>query len=158
MVTITLDEQLKALASAEATRRGYASVDDYVADLIRGDAGRTDSDLEAKLVSRLDQGNSVEMTAEDWNWIRQQAAGRGILGAADHLQRLVEAMRKAEHLDAEQEQDFGSPESCTFRSDAELETMLQAGLDSGPAMEMTEQDWKDIRREVAERTSQRQGT
>ena len=73
MVTITLAEELKALASEEAVRRGYATVDEYVADLILVDAGRrTDATLEAKLVSRLDQGDSVEMNAEDWKRIREE--------------------------------------------------------------------------------------
>lgn len=34
---------------------------------------------------------------------------------------------------------------------AHLEELLLEGLNSGPAVEMTSDDWADIRREVAER-------
>ena len=74
-------EELKVLATEEAARRGYASVDEYVADLIRGDAGRqSDPELETKLVSRLDQGDSIEMTAEDWGRIREEFGRRMVQG------------------------------------------------------------------------------
>jgi antitoxin ParD1/3/4 len=34
------------------------------------------------------------------------------------------------------------------RAEAELETLVQEGLDSGAATEMTRQDFEDIRREI----------
>ena len=41
------------------------------------------------------------------------------------------------------------------RAEDRLEALLQEAEDSGPAVEMTAQDWEDIRREVHERHAAR---
>ena len=43
------------------------------------------------------------------------------------------------------------------RAETRLESLLQEAEDSGPASEMTEQDWMNIRRQVHERHAARKG-
>jgi hypothetical protein len=47
--------------------------------------------------------------------------------------------------------DFGAPEHLAVRSREDLEAKLREGIESEPVVEMTEQEWASIRREVADR-------
>ncbi len=50
----------------------YSSVSDYVRALIREDQKRgAEQKLEAQLLEGLDSGEAIEMTAHDWQEIRQ---------------------------------------------------------------------------------------
>ena len=44
----------------------------------------------------------------------------------------------------------------TPNDERELEALLMAGIESGPAVEMTQKDWDDIRNEIRARRERRQ--
>src|SRR4051794_3950866 len=73
------------------------------------------------LLAELDSGADAEFDA----WVREALAGDGV--PADVPQAAVEKRKR------------------------EIEALLIEGLESGPSVPMTAEDWADIRREVHER-------
>ena len=90
-LSIELSEQTKALAETRATQSGHATVDEYLEELIRSDAGLDfgapadlvvgDDDSTARLVQLLDEAEASpesEMSDEDWAQLcRRVSQGRG---------------------------------------------------------------------------------
>jgi antitoxin ParD1/3/4 len=66
-------------------------------------------------------------------FVEQQVSAGGYASAEEYIGALVEAERAR----------------------ARLEELIVEGLESGPATEMTAQDWEDIRRKVRERYAAR---
>jgi hypothetical protein len=82
-LTLTLPEDVKALAEARAAEEGCADVGEYVARLIRGEAAGapqaltvdSDEQLEALLKDRVD-GPFVETNAADFQRMREKLKDR----------------------------------------------------------------------------------
>ena len=65
MATINIPDDLKTQAEARAAEGGYASVEEYVAAVVRTDvASQADEELEALLLNRLDGGPSIPLSPE----------------------------------------------------------------------------------------------
>lgn len=63
MATITISDDLKGQTEARAAEAGYASVDEYVAAVLRADAEtQAEPELEELLLQRLDSGTGIELT------------------------------------------------------------------------------------------------
>ncbi len=85
MPSLNLSENIKALAEARAAERGHSTVEEYVEELVRTDAGDAeefDKDLERLLLERVD-GPFVEMDASDFAQIRQKF--QAYVDASDNL-------------------------------------------------------------------------
>jgi hypothetical protein len=83
-VNLNLPDELKAAAEARAAESGFASLEQYVEQLVRTDAGDVDDDLESLLLARLD-GPSVEM--DDADFARMRAKFKATLDAEEPEQR-----------------------------------------------------------------------
>jgi hypothetical protein len=88
--------------------------------------------------------------------LRKRAETRAELAGHASLAAYVEALIRADvcsgnGADAGVDTDSSGPAHLSPRRRADLEGMLVAGVDSGPAVEMTAADWAGIRREVADR-------
>ena len=149
MRTISLPEPIHLAAERLAAQAGFASADEYIADLVSRDAeqnppepfpplrqfveeaasrtltdaewGRYDQRLESLLIEGLESGPATEMTDEDWSALHRRLEVR--LDTADGCQR--------------------------------LESLLLEGLDSGPATVMDAAEWESIRQEIRERREKR---
>jgi Arc/MetJ-type ribon-helix-helix transcriptional regulator len=73
-MTITLPEHLHAWAKRQAAETGFASADEYVADLVRRERDRlvfgqaqTMQQLEALLLAGLNSGPAIEVTPDFWD-------------------------------------------------------------------------------------------
>jgi antitoxin ParD1/3/4 len=70
---IVLPDDVKSVAEREVAAGRYASLSEYVAELIRRDQQRTQGDqLTSLLRDRLAAGPSVPMTSADFDAIRQR--------------------------------------------------------------------------------------
>jgi hypothetical protein len=67
-LTLNLAKEVKMRAEAQASEAGFASVDDYIASLIRGD-----TELEIELQRGLDSGPSVPLAPELLDDIERRA-------------------------------------------------------------------------------------
>ncbi|VTU02301.1 addiction module antidote cc2985 family : Putative addiction module antidote protein, CC2985 family OS=Cylindrospermum stagnale PCC 7417 GN=Cylst_3464 PE=4 SV=1 [Gemmataceae bacterium] len=89
-MTITLPDEMREQLERDAKAGGFASVDEYVAGVLRADGFEDDSDangapiphelrvtsradLEAKIFEGLNSGPPVEATPELWESLRQRA-------------------------------------------------------------------------------------
>jgi len=71
---LNLAKEVKVRAEAQALEAGFASVDDYIADLIKGDdATAVDAKLESELLRGVDSGPSIPLTPEFLNDIKRRA-------------------------------------------------------------------------------------
>ena len=52
-----------------------------------------------------------------------------------------------------EDEDYGAPEHLEVKSREHLEQLVQEGLDSGPATEMTPEAWRQLRREARQRAA-----
>ena len=65
--TVTIAEDLRALAAEQAARKGAESVADYVDTLIRIDMLQNRrEEIEAKLLAALKSGDPIKVTPEYW--------------------------------------------------------------------------------------------
>ena len=81
-MNISLPDEMKAFIEAQMSKEGYASASEFLRTLIREEQRRrAKRELEAKLLEGL-QGPAVEMTADDWDSIMQEAAQRHAGGQA----------------------------------------------------------------------------
>jgi antitoxin ParD1/3/4 len=81
--------------------------------------------------------------------LRVRAMETGHATIEGYVQALLQS--EADATEMADSEDYGAPEHLTVRSQEELDATLLEGLESGPATEMTSQDWDDIQREVAAR-------
>ncbi len=73
-MNISLPDQLKEFVDDQVGSGRYASVSEYVRDLIRDDEKRKAQEkLEGMLMEGIQSGASTEMTRQDWADIRQEA-------------------------------------------------------------------------------------
>lgn len=71
-LNVTLPDDLKAFADAEASRAGYADATEYVRALLRdAQQQRARAELEAELVNGL-QSPAAEVTADDFDRMRRE--------------------------------------------------------------------------------------
>jgi antitoxin ParD1/3/4 len=78
---IILPDELKSLAEKQVAAGRYASVSDYVTNLIRQDQERVEQDrVEPLLGDRLQAGPSKPMTDEDFDAIRKRLDDRANAG------------------------------------------------------------------------------
>lgn len=75
-------------------------------------------------------------------------------GFATILEYLTSLATDAE---SDAETDLGGPPELTPKNRAELEAMLEAGMNSGPPIRMTPGFWEERRRVLEERMKKRQG-
>jgi hypothetical protein len=78
-LNLNLSDELKARAEARAAESGFGSVEQYVEQLVRADAGGDsgyDEELEKVLLSRLDGGPGIEVDAEDFRRMREKFQAR----------------------------------------------------------------------------------
>lgn len=70
-LSITLADDLRAAAERAVAAGEFASIDQYIAALIRQDQERARR-IEAHLIERVETGPSQEMTAADFDAIRRR--------------------------------------------------------------------------------------
>jgi putative addiction module CopG family antidote len=70
-LNITLSPDLRTAAERAVASGAFASIDDYIAALIRQDQARARA-IESHLVERVESGPAVEMTAADFDAIRRR--------------------------------------------------------------------------------------
>jgi antitoxin ParD1/3/4 len=76
-MNIALTAKLKAFVQREVRRRGYASVSEYMRELIRGEQERQNlARLEAEIIKGIESGPGTPMTKEDWQDIRTEVRRR----------------------------------------------------------------------------------
>lgn len=72
ILNIQLRDDLQIVARARATERGYASVEEYLAELIEADGAVARSEeLEAEILDRL-ASPARETTPADWDEMRRR--------------------------------------------------------------------------------------
>jgi antitoxin ParD1/3/4 len=73
-MTISIPETTREFVEAQAKQEGFASVDEYLASVLRQvqlrEARRK---LDAKLIEGLESGPAVPVTKEGWDAIRNEA-------------------------------------------------------------------------------------
>jgi hypothetical protein len=79
-VSLNLPDDLRARAEARAAESGFATVEQYVEQLVRtdadaGDVDEVDEDLERLLLDRLD-GPGMEVNREDFQRMRAKLQAR----------------------------------------------------------------------------------
>jgi len=75
-MNISLPDEMKAFIETQISQDGYASASEYLRALVReAQKRKARQELEAKLLEGL-QGPVSEMTAEDWQSMRQEALDR----------------------------------------------------------------------------------
>ena len=89
---------------------------------------------------------SIELTED----LRRKAEARAAEGGHASVEQYIESLVEADAAVTDDE-DFGAPEHLTVRSQEDLEAKLREGIESGPEVEMTDEEWAGIRHEVAER-------
>ena len=72
-VNISLPETLKSFLDKEVKEGGYSTTSEYLRTLIRqAQKQKVQEVLEAQLLEGLASGQATEMTAKDWQAIRQE--------------------------------------------------------------------------------------
>lgn len=79
---------------------------------------------------------NISLPVPQKEYVRERAVESGCSTPSEYVRRLI-------HADQER------------RAQARLDAMLLEGLNSGPDVEMTPEDWADIRRELAKRVQAR---
>jgi antitoxin ParD1/3/4 len=76
-MNISLPESLKQFIDEHVAKGGYSTVSEYIRALVRDDQKRKAQErLEALLLEGLESGEPTEMTKENWDEIRREAAAR----------------------------------------------------------------------------------
>jgi antitoxin ParD1/3/4 len=73
-MTISLPDPLKQFVEQQVSAGGYASAEEYIGALV--EAERERARIEEFIVEGLESGPATEMTAEDWEDIRQEGLAR----------------------------------------------------------------------------------
>jgi len=96
---------------------------------------------------------TLELPQELQAKLRVRAAETGHETIEGYVRALLQS--EAEAAEVSGGEEYGGPPHLTVDSKEELEAKLLEGLNSGPATEMTSEDWDDIQREVAARVAAR---
>ncbi|MBC7820378.1 MAG: type II toxin-antitoxin system ParD family antitoxin [Planctomycetaceae bacterium] len=76
-ISLELSGSLKQFADRRAEQGGFESLGEYVRELIRLDQRQTaQSLLEAELIQGVESGVSQEMTADEWDELRNEVGSR----------------------------------------------------------------------------------
>jgi antitoxin ParD1/3/4 len=76
-MNISLPESLKQFIDEHVAKGGYSTVSEYIRALVRDDQKRKAQErLETLLLEGLESGEPTEMTKENWDEIRREAAAR----------------------------------------------------------------------------------
>lgn len=77
-MNISLPDDMKAFIEAEAARKGFGTVSEYMRAVIRETQARAAqrSQVDALLLEGLDSGPASPFTAEDWDSIHRTLAER----------------------------------------------------------------------------------
>jgi antitoxin ParD1/3/4 len=77
-MNISLPDDMKAFVEAEAARKGFGTVSEYMRAVIRETQAKTAkrSQVDTLLVEGLDSGPATPFTAEDWESIHRTLAER----------------------------------------------------------------------------------
>jgi antitoxin ParD1/3/4 len=71
-INISLPDTMRAYIEEQVAQGGYSSVSEYFRELVRQDQKqRAKERLEKMLLEALNSGDATEMTATDWEDIRQ---------------------------------------------------------------------------------------
>ncbi len=71
-MNISLPDSMRTYVEEQVGKGGYSSVSEYFRELVRQDQKRKATEnLEAMLLEGLNSGSATEMTAQDWEDIRQ---------------------------------------------------------------------------------------
>lgn len=76
-INISLPEAMRAYVEEQVAQGGYSSVSEYFRELVRQDQKqRAKERLETMLIEGLNSGDATEMTAQEWEDIRQAVRER----------------------------------------------------------------------------------
>lgn len=76
-MNISLPDTMRAYIEEQVAQGGYSSVSEYFRELVRQDQKqRANERLQTMLLEGLNSGNATEMTAQDWEDIRQAVRER----------------------------------------------------------------------------------
>ncbi|ALF53515.1 transcriptional regulator [Nostoc piscinale CENA21] len=76
-INISLPDAMRTYIEEQVAAGSYSSVSEYFRELVRQDQKRQAAErLEKMLLEGLNSGNATEMTAEDWEDIRQAVRER----------------------------------------------------------------------------------
>jgi antitoxin ParD1/3/4 len=71
-MNISLPDTMRDYIEEQVAQGGYSSVSEYFRELVRQDQKlRANERLQTMLLEGLNSGNATEMTAQDWEDIRQ---------------------------------------------------------------------------------------
>ncbi|MBO1058917.1 MAG: type II toxin-antitoxin system ParD family antitoxin [Dolichospermum sp. JUN01] len=71
-MNISLPDTMRDYIEEQVAQGGYSSVSEYFRELVRKDQKlRANERLQSMLLEGLNSGNATEMTAQDWEDIRQ---------------------------------------------------------------------------------------
>ena len=71
-MNISLPDTMRDYIEEQVAQSGYSSVSEYFRELVRQDQKlRANERLQTMLLEGLNSGNATEMTAQDWEDIRQ---------------------------------------------------------------------------------------
>ncbi|GCL39811.1 putative addiction module antidote protein, CopG/Arc/MetJ family [Sphaerospermopsis reniformis] len=75
-MNISLPDTMRDYIEEQVAQRGYSSVSEYFRELVRQDQKqKAKEQLQTLLLESLNSGNTTEMTAQDWEDIRQAVQG-----------------------------------------------------------------------------------
>lgn len=76
-INLELSSLLKRFADRRAEQGGFGSLGEYVRELIRLDQRQfAQSLLETELITGVESGESQEMTADEWDELRNEVGSR----------------------------------------------------------------------------------
>ncbi|MCC5636398.1 type II toxin-antitoxin system ParD family antitoxin [Nostoc sp. CHAB 5844] len=76
-INISLPDAMRAYVEEQVAQGGYSSVSEYFRELVRQDQKqRAKERLETMLLEGLNSGDATEMTAQEWEDIRQTVRKR----------------------------------------------------------------------------------
>ena len=90
-------------------------------------------------------------------WVSDLERKARAAGFATILDYFLSLVPEDDGPDPEDGADSGGPPELTPKNRAELEAMLEAGMNSGPPIRVTEEFWEERRRVQEERAAKRRG-
>jgi antitoxin ParD1/3/4 len=76
-MNIAVPDSLKEFVQQRVAQGGYSSVSEYMRELIRADRKQAARQiLESEILRGLNSGESVPMTDDDWNKLRDEVRAR----------------------------------------------------------------------------------
>lgn len=96
---------------------------------------------------------TITLPDERKDELDRKARAAGFATILEYLLSLV----PEDESDVQDDTDLGGPPELTPNNRAELEAMLDAGMNSGPPIRMTPEFWEERRRVQEERAAKRRG-